>query len=240
LIIEFDEVSRSFGAEKAVDKLTLAVQAGDFFGLLGRNGSGKSTLIAMLLGLFAPDAGGTIRLFGETVNRSSIIGLRGRVGVVGEAPQLRDDRTAWEYLDFFARLYGLAGRREKVRARMEQVGLANAGSKRIRTFSRGMKQRLSLARALLHDPELLVLDEPINGLDPQGIREVRELLQRENRNGRTVFLCSHLLSEVEKSCNRVAVIHRGRLRACGPLAELAAGDLERRFFSLTAEDGGQA
>jgi ABC-2 type transport system ATP-binding protein len=240
LVIELREVTKSFGRARVVEDVSLTVERGEFFGLLGPNGAGKSTLIQVTLGLLAPDPGGVIRLFGEAVTPRSAVGLRGRVGVVGEAPQLRDGRTAVEYLAFFSRLYGLADDGgERVRARLAEAGLAEAAHKSIRTFSRGMKQRLALARALLHEPELLILDEPTSGLDPLGVRDARELLQARNRAGTTVFLCSHQLSEVEKSCGRVAVIHRGRLRAVGTTDEVAQGDLERTFVRLTgASDGG--
>ena len=233
MILELAEVRKSFGRAKAVDGVTLSVEAGEFFGLLGPNGAGKSTLIAMALGLLAPDRGGGIRLFGQAVAAGRAEGLRARVGVVGEAPQLRDHRSAAEYLLFFARLYGLADQIARVWERLDEVGLADAGGKRISAFSRGMKQRLALARALLHEPELLILDEPTSGLDPQGVHDVRELLQRRNRRGTTVFLCSHLLSEVEKSCGRIAVIAQGRLRALGRTEEIAEGDLEASFLRLT-------
>ncbi len=238
MVIEIDSVSKSFGSFKAVDGVSLSVEQGEFFGLLGPNGAGKSTLIQMMLGLLSPDAAGAIRLFGEQVTPGSARALRSRVGVVGEAPQLRDDRTAAEYLVFFGRLYGLADAAARALARLADVGLAEAAHKRIRTFSHGMKQRLSLARALLHDPELLILDEPTSGLDPRGVHEVRELLQARRGGGTAVFLCSHLLSEVEKSCARVAIIQRGRIRALGRTEEVAQGDLEASFLRLTSEEPG--
>ncbi len=240
MILEIAEVHKSFGRARAVDGVTLSVAAGEFFGLLGPNGAGKSTLIAMALGLLAPDRGGRIRLFGSDVAAGRAESQRARVGVVGEAPQLRDDRSAAEYLLFFARLYGLARGAARAWERLDEVGLGDAGRKRISAFSRGMKQRLALARALLHEPELLILDEPTSGLDPQGVRDVREILQRRNRGGTTVFLCSHLLSEIEKSCGRIAVIARGQVRALGRTEEIAQGDLEASFLRLTGGDGAAA
>jgi ABC-2 type transport system ATP-binding protein len=139
---------------------------------------------------------------------------------------------------FFAQLYGLERAAGRVWERLDHVGLADAGRKRVSAFSRGMKQRLALARATLHEPELLILDEPTSGLDPLGVHEVRELLQRLNRSGVTVFLCSHLLSEVEKSCGRVAVIAQGRLQAVGATEEVARGDLEASFLRLTGRGAG--
>ncbi len=236
MVIDIESISKSFGSFKAVDGVSLSVERGEFFGLLGPNGAGKSTLILMMLGLLEPDTAGSIRLFGERVTPGSARALRSRVGVVGEAPQLRDDRTAAEYLLFFARLYGLEDAASRALARLADVGLAEAADKRIRTFSHGMKQRLSLARALLHDPALLILDEPTSGLDPRGVHEVRELLQERRARGTAVFLCSHLLSEVEKSCTRVAIIQRGRIRALGKTEEVAQGDLEASFLRLTSSE----
>ncbi len=236
MVIDIERVSKSFGSFKAVDGVSLSVERGEFFGLLGPNGAGKSTLILMMLGLLEPDAAGSIRLFGERVTPGSARALRSRVGVVGEAPQLRDERTAAEYLLFFARLYGLEDAASRALARLDDVGLAEAAGKRIRTFSHGMKQRLSLARALLHEPELLILDEPTSGLDPRGVHEVRELLQERRGGGTAVFLCSQLLSEVEKSCTRVAIIQRGRIRALGKTEEVAQGDLEASFLRLTSSE----
>jgi ABC-type multidrug transport system ATPase subunit len=237
VILEIDNVSRRFGASRVLDRVSLAVAPGEFFGLLGPNGAGKSTLIAMMLGLLKPEPADGIRLFGETVTPASAKRLRLRIGVIGEGAQLGDERGAAEYLLFFARLYGLDTPVARVFERLGDVGLDGAAYKPIRTFSRGMKQRLALARALLHDPELLVLDEPTSGLDPSGVHQVRELLQRRHRAGTAVFLCSHLLSEVEKSCSRIAVIHKGRIQALGRTEEVAQGDLERAFLRLTAEDG---
>lgn len=234
MIIEVDGLSKTYREVNAISDLSLSVEKGDVFGMLGQNGAGKSTLVAALLGLIRPDSGSQVKLFGEEVTAGRSRGLRSRVGVVGEAPQLQDDRTALDYLMFFARLYRVESPEEKVVRRLRQVGLFDAAARRVRSMSRGMKQRLSLARALLHDPELLILDEPVNGLDPQGIRDVRELLASENQAGKTIFMCSHLLSEVEKSCNRIAIIHRGSLLVSGETPEIAQGDLEEAFVRMTS------
>ena len=235
MILELSNVSKSYRGKPAVDGVSLSLQPGDYFGVLGPNGAGKSTLMAMLIGLLDPEPGGVIRLFGQPVRAATAHRVRGRVGVVGEAPQLQDGRTVWSYLSFFGRLYSVDRPEERIEERLRETGILDAADKPIRALSRGMKQRLSLARALLHDPELLILDEPTGGLDPRGVHDVRALLQRENERGRTIFLCSHLLSEVERSCRRVAVIHKGRIRASGGTEEVARGDLEKSFLELTGE-----
>ena len=239
VIIKAANVSKSYRSVKILDSVSLEINRGDYFGFLGENGSGKSTFINILLGIIRSDKDASVNLFGMPVAGSGpdsrqTAGRR-RIGVVGEAALLNDDRSVWAYLDFFARLYGLDNRKEIIAARLNDVDLYEARGKKIRNLSRGMKQRLSLGRALLHDPELLILDEPINGLDPKGIHDIRGLLEKENRNGKTIFLSSHLLSEVEKSCTRVGIIHKGKVTACGGMEEVAAGDLEAAYLRYTSE-----
>jgi ABC-2 type transport system ATP-binding protein len=236
-LIRAVKLSKTYRRVRVLDEVDLEIEKGDYFAFLGENGSGKSTFISILLGLVPPDKGALVELFGRSPCAG--LGLRQRIGVAGEAALLNDDRSVWAYLDFFARLYGLKNREDVIAARLEDLGLYEARGKKIRALSRGMKQRLSLCRALLHDPELLILDEPINGLDPKGIRDIRELLDREHRRGKTIFLCSHLLSEVEKSCTRGAIIHRGRILAVNSMAELAAGDLEAAYLRYTSAAKGE-
>jgi len=246
-IIRAAHVSKTYHSARVLDDVSIEIKKGDYFALLGENGSGKSTFIGILLELIPPDSGALIDLFGEPLlapgrhgifssgNSSGNWRIRQKIGVVGEAALLNDERTIWAYLDFFARLYDIKNRKETIAARLEDVGLYEARGKKIRTLSRGMKQRLSLSRSLLHDPELLVLDEPINGLDPKGIHDIRELLENECVRGKTILLSSHLLSEVERSCSRVGIIHKGRLMAYGSMTEIAAGDLETTYLKFTSE-----
>lgn len=233
VVFQFDNVSKTYGQVPVVDSVSLAVDSGQYVGLLGPNGAGKSTIISMLLGLVQPDPGGYITLFGTPLSPHNAHRLRQRIGVVGEGPSLQDNRTVHAYLSFFAGVYGLLDPIGRIERRLHELNLSGAARYPIRTLSRGMKQRLSLARALLHDPDLLILDEPINGLDPRGVQQVRALLQRENQLGRTIFLSSHVLSEVERSCRTVAVLNRGKLTAVGATETLGDGDLERKFLELT-------
>jgi ABC-type multidrug transport system ATPase subunit len=203
----------------AVDGLDLSVPSGGVFGFLGPNGAGKTTTIRCLLGLVRP-SGGRCRLLGhEPADLHRVIG---RVGSIVESPTMYPRFTGRRNLELLARIDGIG--RARVREVLEQVGLAERGDDLVKTYSLGMKQRLGIAGALLKDPELLILDEPANGLDPAGIVEVRELMRRLGREGRTVFVSSHILTEVQQTADRVAILANGRSVATGPVHEvLTAG-----------------
>ena len=220
------ELTRRFGAITAVDNLSLRVPRGSVYGFLGPNGAGKSTTIRMLLGLIRPH-GGHINVLDEPLER------RGppleRIGTLVEAPSLYGHLTGRENLEALRRLAGspAAARIPEV---LRLVGLHDAANRLVRTYSMGMRQRLGLALALLRDPELLILDEPMNGLDPAGIHEMRDLLRRlPETTGVTVFLSSHLLSEVEQVATHVGIIREGRLTFEGSLGDL----YERTGESIT-------
>jgi ABC-2 type transport system ATP-binding protein len=206
------------GSRVAVDGLDLAVPKGGVFGFLGPNGAGKTTTIRCLLGLVAPTAG-TCRLLGADVG-GELHRVVGRVGAIVETPALFPTMTGCGNLQLLGRLHGVGPRR--VSEVLERVGLAERGDDLVKRYSLGMRQRLGLAAALLKDPEVLILDEPANGLDPAGIKEVRDLLRGLGDEGRTVFVSSHLLSEVRQTCDRVAILARGRCVAAGPVAEVLA------------------
>lgn len=220
--IQVDRLTRHFGSLKAVDGVTLTVEQGEVFGVLGPNGAGKTTMVRLLNGVLAPSAG-TCRVLGfdPTTQGSEV---RRRTGVLTESPALYERMTARENLRFFGTLYGVP--EDKLAARagamLEAFGLAERADDRVGGFSKGMKQRLALARALLHEPEALFLDEPTAALDPEAARRVTELvIEFSHQAGRTVFLCTHYLPEAQRLCDRVAVLNRGRLIAIGTLAELA-------------------
>jgi ABC-2 type transport system ATP-binding protein len=202
----------------AVDDLHLTVPAGGVYGFLGPNGSGKTTTIRCLLGLVRATAGRS-RVLGAP-SPHGLAAVIGRVGAIVETPAMFPTMTGRENLRLLGAIDGIGARR--VDEVLAQVGLADRAGQKVRAYSLGMRQRLGLAAALLKDPELLVLDEPANGLDPAGIREIRELLRSLGREGRTVFVSSHLLSEVEQTCDRVAIVHRGRLVLEGRVADVLA------------------
>jgi ABC-2 type transport system ATP-binding protein len=212
------EYRRRKGRTVAVDGLHLSVPEGGVYGFLGPNGSGKTTTIRCLLGLVRPTSG-RVRVFGADVPAALPEAMR-RIGAIVESPALFPTMTGRENLDLLARVDRIA--RRQVERVLEQVGLADRAGDAVKTYSLGMRQRLGLAAALLKDPALLVLDEPANGLDPAGIRQVRELLRELGREGRTVFVSSHLLSEVEQTCDSVAIVHRGRCVAEGRVASVLA------------------
>ena len=200
----------------AVDGLDLSVPAGGVFGFLGPNGAGKTTTIRCLLGLVKPTTGGC-RLFGVDSGRD-LSGVVHRVGSMVEAPAFFPGMSGRKNLALLGGVEGLG--KQAVASVLERVGLGGRGDDRVKTYSLGMKQRLGIAAALLKDPELLILDEPANGLDPAGIKEVRELLRTLGREGRTVFVSSHILSEVQQMCDQVAILARGRCVAAGAVEDV--------------------
>jgi ABC-2 type transport system ATP-binding protein len=217
-------LTKRFGSLNAVDGVDLAVPTGAVYGFLGPNGSGKTTTIRMLLGLVEPTSGHS-----ELLNRPTPAALP-LVGALVEGPAFHpylSGRANLERLDAADRTADSRSARRRIGAAIDRVGLGAAAGKRYRTYSLGMRQRLGIAAALLRDRELLVLDEPTNGLDPQGTREVRALIAELAGDGVTVFLSSHLLSEVEQLCSDVGIMSAGRLVWQGPLAELRAGQAAR-------------
>jgi ABC-type multidrug transport system ATPase subunit len=212
-MIQTKNLTKRYGRFTAVDGINLNIPAGQIYGFLGPNGAGKTSTIMMLLGIVKPTAG-EIRLFGEGYHPGRL-DLRKRIGVVPEKQPLGmwSWMTAFEYLSMFADLFQVPSARQRIDHLLEKVGLAEVRDKRMSEFSHGMMQKLSFIRALLHDPDILFLDEPISGLDPFGVKQTRDLILEENREGRTIFISSHILSEIEKICNRVAIIFRGQLLA---------------------------
>ncbi|MEV6005587.1 ABC transporter ATP-binding protein [Streptomyces sp. NPDC051976] len=239
VVIETRGLAKHYRGTLAVDGLDLRVPRGSVFGFLGPNGSGKTTTIRMLMGLIAPTAG-TARVLGSPMPGASRTVLP-RVGALIEGPALygflsgRDNLLRYDAADPTA---DPRTRQARVAAALDRVGLAAAGAKKAKAYSLGMKQRLGLAAALLQPRELLVLDEPTNGLDPQGMREIRSLVRELAADGTTVFLSSHLLDEIEQVCTHAAVMARGRLLTQGPVADLAAGTLGR--LSVTTPDLAEA
>jgi ABC-2 type transport system ATP-binding protein len=223
------------GGQLAVDGLDLRVPQGSVFGFLGPNGSGKTTTIRMLLGLIAPSAGGA-ELFGETVDAGHVDTLT-RVGALIEGPAhypYLSGRANLARYDAADRTADPRTRAERIEHALEQVGLSNAAEKKAKAYSLGMKQRLGLACALLQPRDLLILDEPTNGLDPQGMREIRGLITALASQGTTIFLSSHLLDEIEQVCTDVAIMSRGKLVSQGTVAGLREG-LRARLVVTTPD-----
>jgi len=223
---------------ESVRGVDFEVRRGEIFGLLGPNGAGKTTTIKMVLGLVFPMAG-TIELFGRTGRDRATMA---RIGYLPENPYVYQYLRPLEFLDLCGRLtsMGAEDRSARGRAMIERVGLAHALDRPIGKFSKGMMQRIGLAQALLHEPELLVLDEPMSGLDPIGRKEVRDLILEQREEGRTVLITTHILSDVERVCDRVAILQAGRVRHAGRLEELlspGAQTLEDLFVRDASPSG---
>ena len=231
LVIQTDGLTKRFGKNIAVDGLSMEVHQGRVYGLLGPNGSGKTTTMGMLLGLLRPTAG-SFRLFGSTTRHEE--SLR-RIGAVIEAPAFYPYLSGRRNLAYFQYISGrgVPGELDEL---LDRVGLAGRGDDRFRTYSLGMKQRLGIAFALLGNPDLVFLDEPTNGLDPEGMIEVRELIRSLGEEHRTVLLSSHLLHEVEQVCDSVTILAKGRLIAQGEVAELVRSRGREQVRLKTTDD----
>lgn len=213
---------KSFGQVVAVDELDLEIAQGEIFGFLGHNGAGKTTTVRLLNGVLERSAG-SITVLGMDPSKDGAK-IRARTGVLTETPALDDRLTARETLRYFAAVFGVP--RANIHARtnelLERMDLAERGDNKVGSFSKGMRQRLALARTLLHAPEIVFLDEPTSGLDPVGAREVNQLIATLRRENRTVFLCTHNLVEAERLCDRMAILAQGKVLAMGTLTELAS------------------
>ena len=218
-VLKLTNLSKTFKATKAVDKVDMTIQKGDIYGLIGKNGAGKTTLIRMITSMSLPDQG-EIQLFGET-SRKGLQEARRRLGCVIEAPALYPNLSAAQNLEYYQRLRGIPDK-DVVQKTLAIVGLEDVGKKKFKNFSLGMKQRLGIAQALLTNPDFLILDEPINGLDPVGIVEMRELIKRLNEEmSITILISSHLLTELSLVATRYGIIHQGRM-----IKELTHNQLE--------------
>ena len=206
--------------KRALHPLTLSIEDGEIFGFLGPNGAGKTTTLKMLMGLVFP-TGGSARVLGMDVNDPRV---KAQIGFLPEQPYFYDYLTARELLEYYGRLSGVAGKdlSGRVQEMLGRVGLPDAGGVQLRKFSKGMLQRVGIAQAILHDPKVVFFDEPMSGLDPMGRREVRDLMEQLKHEGKTVFFSTHILSDAEALCDRVAVIHLGELRGVGAVAELTS------------------
>jgi ABC-2 type transport system ATP-binding protein len=230
-IVKTRDLSKEYGSRRALDGLSLSVEEGDVFGFLGPNGAGKTTTIRILSGLLAPTSG-TVSVAGIDVTRHPQA-IKRIVGVLPESQGYYGWMTGEEYLEYFGSLYGYSSPHTRARVLLNTVGLGQRARTPVGNYSRGMRQRLGIARALVHSPKILFLDEPSLGLDPKGQRQINSLIKRLNREeGITVFLSSHLLSEIEGLCTRFAIVREGRLVAEGDRRELGARLVESRRLRL--------
>lgn len=238
-MIEILGVSKSYsgGAKKAVENLSLTVRPGEIFGFLGPNGAGKTTTIKMIVGLHRPDSG-TVRVNGYDIVTQTLEAKR-QMAFVPDTPEVYDRLTGLEYLNFIGDIYGVSprDRRERIERFASIFELTNSLSDRISGYSHGMQQKLVLMAALLHNPPVWVLDEPMVGLDPRAAHNLKELMLEHTRKGNTLFFSTHVLDVAERLCDRVAIINRGQIIACGTMDELRKGQagetLEKIFLELT-------
>jgi len=221
---------------RSLDNLTLQVEEGEVFGFLGPNGAGKTTTVKLLMGLIFPTAG-TARVRGRSIDD---VRMHREIGFLPEQPYFYDYLTGYELLDYFARFfgYGAAERSERVKRLLERVGLASAAGVQLRKYSKGMLQRVGIAQAILHDPQVVFLDEPMSGLDPVGRREVRDIILELKAQGRTVFFSTHILSDAEMLCDRVAVLVNGKLQGVGAPDDIVSLEVEAMeiLFEAQAHD----
>lgn len=208
-MVETHDLTKQYEGRTAVKNLSIRIEQGEVYGFLGPNGAGKSTTIFMILGLVRPTRG-NVKLFGQQVSDAAPE-LKANIGVVGEHQHFYPEMTTWEYLSFFGNLYRVRNMATCIDQVLARVGLTSAKRQPVGQFSKGMQQKLAVARALVHDPKLLVFDEPVSNLDPYGIRQIRDIILEEQAKGKTLLISSHLLSEVERTASRVAILDRGEL-----------------------------
>jgi ABC-2 type transport system ATP-binding protein len=234
--IQVSSLTRMFGTQKAVDNVSFQLNRGEIVGFLGPNGAGKSTTMRMITGYLEPDSG-TATVAGINVQKEPLAAKK-KIGYLPEANPLYYDMYVKEYLGFIADVHKIANKKQRIAAIIDTVGLTVESRKRTGQLSKGYKQRVGLAAALLHDPEVLILDEPTTGLDPNQIIEIRDLIKRLGAN-KTVLFSTHILQEVDAICDRVIIISKGKIVADKPLADLKAGtsqSLEEIFKNLTTNN----
>jgi ABC-2 type transport system ATP-binding protein len=233
-VIETFGLTKKFGEFTAVNEVSISVKEGEILGVVGPNGAGKSTLIKMLCTILAPTAG-TASIMGFDIVKDSQK-VRSIVGYLPEEPRVYDYMSGEEFLSFFADVYGKG--RERIPELLEFVGLEEHARRKIAEYSKGMKHRISLARALIHDPQVLILDEPTMGLDPASSRDVRERIKSMRSSGKTILVCTHYMDEADFLCDKLAVMNRGRIAAVGKPEELKAKVAKQRYLAVVIKEDG--
>ncbi len=241
-IIEIEGLTKDYPSgfwrkrwKRSLDRLTLQVEEGEIFGFLGPNGAGKTTTLKLLMGLIFPTAG-SARIRGRSIED---IAMHSEIGYLPEHPYFYDYLTARELLDYYARFsdYSAAERSARVETFLKRVGLASSGNVQLRKFSKGMLQRVGIAQAILHDPKVVFLDEPMSGLDPVGRREVRDIILELKQQGKTIFFSTHILSDAEMLCDRVGVLVDGKLQGVGSPREIVAVEVQSMEILFELPEG---
>jgi len=233
MAIQVSQVSKFYGSQKALDQVSFEIAAGELVGFLGPNGAGKSTLMKIITGYLSAD-GGTVTINGETVETKNVA-IRTQIGYLPENNPLYIDLYVREYLEMVAGFYHLPNKKEQVLKMIELTGLKTEQHKKIGALSKGYRQRVGLAQALIHDPSVLILDEPTTGLDPNQLEEIRQLIRTISLN-KTVMLSTHIMQEVEAICSRVIIVNKGKMVADGSIAQLKAGQIAQKQTVLVEFD----
>ncbi|MFZ2456293.1 MAG: ABC transporter ATP-binding protein [Candidatus Altiarchaeia archaeon] len=222
--IQTNNLGKKYANAYGVREINLEIEEGVVYGFIGPNGAGKTTTISLLTGLIAPTEG-EVCLMGKPLTKEALT-LKKRIGVVPDNPYLYGYMSAKEYLGFFSDLYGVSGNNKRIDELLSYFNLSEHGNKKLKKYSHGMKQKVNIARALVHDPDILFLDEAISGLDPSGMKEVRDIILSEKKKGKTIFISSHILSEMDRICDVVGIIIKGRM--------VMSGKIDRVISSIKA------
>ena len=216
--IQTKDLGKKYGNSYGVQGINLEIEEGVVYGFIGPNGAGKTTTISLLTGLISPTEG-DVYLMGRPLSKEAL-SLKKRIGVVPDNPHLYGYMSAVEYLSFFSGLYGIPGNNKRIDELLSYFNLSEHGDKKLKKYSHGMKQKVNIARALVHDPDILFLDEAISGLDPSGMKEVRDIILDEKKKGKTIFISSHILSEMDRICDEVGIIIKGRMVLSGKIGKV--------------------
>jgi ABC-2 type transport system ATP-binding protein len=233
MTISVSQISKTYGSQKALDQVSFEIETGELVGFLGPNGAGKSTMMKIITGYLASD-GGSVTINGEMVETKNV-SIRSQIGYLPENNPLYTDLYVKEYLEMVAGFYRLQNKKEKVLKMVELTGLKDEQHKKIKVLSKGFRQRVGLAQALIHDPAVLILDEPTTGLDPNQLEEIRQLIRTISTN-KTVMLSTHIMQEVEAICSRVIIVNKGKLVADGSISQLKAGQFAQKQTVLVEFD----
>ncbi|CEG12817.1 putative Bacitracin transport ATP-binding protein BcrA [groundwater metagenome] len=237
-IISLQNISKTFGKFEAVKNLNIYIEQGRTFGFIGHNGAGKTTTLSMISGILKPNKG-EIFVFGKNLydaNSNEVMEIKSKIGVVPEQPYVYGNMKVYDFLSFFADIYKIKNKEDRINSVLTWVNLSNTKNKKIGEFSKGMKQRASIARALLHNPEILILDEPMSGLDPLGIKEIRDIISEQKKEGKTIIISSHILTEIENISDYVIIMNKGEIVSKGGIGQILNSSVSEIELEIEVDD----